>query len=190
MKSRLLNALAALLTPAGLLVLVAVLGSSFLAIVLIPGLRLAGEVAQSSTALKLAGEQHSEGIALWAGYQKEDVFLVTNLVIPRQTGYRGDDGVCAVIEGPELRRIGLELYKAGRQLFAQIHSHPTDAYHSATDDEYAIVTTMGGLSLVVPDFAIRPFDLDEYATYRLSEKGSWEEISLGDVSRLIQIVEA
>ena len=57
MNSRLLKALGTLLTPAGLLVLVAVLGLSFLAMVLIPGLRLAGEVAQSSTALKLVGEQ-------------------------------------------------------------------------------------------------------------------------------------
>jgi two-component system chemotaxis sensor kinase CheA len=57
MNSPLLKALGRLLTPAVLLALVAVLGLSFLAMVLIPGLRLAGEVAQSSTALKLEGEQ-------------------------------------------------------------------------------------------------------------------------------------
>jgi two-component system chemotaxis sensor kinase CheA len=57
MKSRLNKFLSPLLTPAGLLVLVVILGFSFLAIVLIPGLELAGEVADSSTALKLLGEQ-------------------------------------------------------------------------------------------------------------------------------------
>jgi two-component system, chemotaxis family, sensor kinase CheA len=45
-----------LLTPAGLLVMVVILGLSFVAIVLVPGLELASEVAESSTALKLLGE--------------------------------------------------------------------------------------------------------------------------------------
>jgi two-component system chemotaxis sensor kinase CheA len=57
MNSRVLKTLSPLLTPAGLLVLVVVLGVSFVALVLIPGLELAGEVAESSTALKLLGEQ-------------------------------------------------------------------------------------------------------------------------------------
>src|ERR1700682_3864533 len=57
MKSRLVKLFRPLLTPGGLVVLVVVLGLGFLAIVLVPGLELAGEVAESSTALKLLGEQ-------------------------------------------------------------------------------------------------------------------------------------
>jgi HPt (histidine-containing phosphotransfer) domain-containing protein/PAS domain-containing protein len=57
MNSRFSKALNSLQTPAGLLVLVVILGLSFVAVVLVPGLELAGEVAQSSTALKLLGEQ-------------------------------------------------------------------------------------------------------------------------------------
>jgi two-component system, chemotaxis family, sensor kinase CheA len=57
MNSRLAKVVRPLLTPAGLLVLVIILGVSFVATVLIPGLELAGEVAESSTALKLLGEQ-------------------------------------------------------------------------------------------------------------------------------------
>jgi two-component system, chemotaxis family, sensor kinase CheA len=57
MNARLLKVLKPLLTPAGLLVLVVILGVSFVAIVLVPGLELASEVAESSTALKLLGEQ-------------------------------------------------------------------------------------------------------------------------------------
>lgn len=144
---------------------------------------------ESHRFLRLAGQQYSEGIALWVGYTEGPTFRVTDLLIPRQTGLCSETGVCAVIEGPELRRIGMELYKANRQLFAQIHSHPTEAYHSDTDDACAIVTTMGGLSLVVPDFAVRPFSLDEYATYRLSEEGIWTEMHPREVARLIEIVE-
>ena len=57
MKSHLTKVISALMSPLGLLVLVVILGFSFLAIVLIPGLELASEVADSSTALKLVGEQ-------------------------------------------------------------------------------------------------------------------------------------
>ena len=57
MNSRLARALSPLLTPAGSLVLVVILGLSFVAVVLVPGLELASEVADSSTALKLLGEQ-------------------------------------------------------------------------------------------------------------------------------------
>jgi two-component system, chemotaxis family, sensor kinase CheA len=57
MISRLRSALSRLVTPAGLLVLVVILGFSFVAIVLVPGLELASEVEDSSTALKLLGEQ-------------------------------------------------------------------------------------------------------------------------------------
>src|ERR1017187_3898772 len=59
MISRLRRALSRLVTPAGLLVLVVILGFSFVAIVLVPGLELASEVEDSSTALKLLGEQQS-----------------------------------------------------------------------------------------------------------------------------------
>lgn len=139
--------------------------------------------------LRHVGQRECEGIALWVGVPEETTFRVTDLVIPRQSGIRTSEGICAVVEGPELRRIGLELYQAKRQLFAQIHSHPTDAYHSATDDKFAVVTTMGGMSFVVPDFATAPFDLNEYATYRLSEDGVWNEMPPREVEQLVQIVE-
>jgi two-component system chemotaxis sensor kinase CheA len=57
MKSWFAKILSPLLTPAGSLVLVVVLGLSFVAVVLVPGLELASEVADSATALKLLGDQ-------------------------------------------------------------------------------------------------------------------------------------
>src|SRR6202789_4445564 len=57
MSSALVRALSRLATPAALLVLVIVLGIGFLAVVLVPGLELASEVAESSTALKLLGDE-------------------------------------------------------------------------------------------------------------------------------------
>jgi HPt (histidine-containing phosphotransfer) domain-containing protein len=57
MKARLSGTFGALLSPAGLLAMVVILGVAFVAVVLVPGLELASEVAESSTSLKLLGEQ-------------------------------------------------------------------------------------------------------------------------------------
>lgn len=60
MISRVTKVLSQLGSPAGLLVIVVILGMSFVAVVLVPGLELASEVADSSTALKLLGEQQRQ----------------------------------------------------------------------------------------------------------------------------------
>ncbi|WP_245320086.1 hypothetical protein [Bradyrhizobium sp. LMTR 3] len=72
-------------------------------------------------------------------------------------------------------------------LVAQIHSHPGRAYHSSTDDAYAIATTVGCLSLVIPDVARAPFDLANIASYRLDRAGVWRALTVGQVSRMISI---
>jgi len=56
-----------------------------------------------------------------------------------------------------------------------------------TDDAFPIATTAGSLSLVIPDFASRPFALPECAVYRLSATGKWEKLSAWDVISLIQL---
>ena len=77
MKSRIARALSALMSPAGLLVLVSILGFSFVAIVLVPGLELASEVAESSTALKLLGEQQRHPTLIRAALESVHDRLVT-----------------------------------------------------------------------------------------------------------------
>jgi len=139
--------------------------------------------------LRLVGERGSEGLVLWVGVVDSTTFNVTDLVIPKQKGVISDDGVCVIVDTEELRRLNIALYQAKKELIAQLHSHPTNAYHSDTDDEYPVVTTMGGLSLVVPDFASRPFDLRAYATYRLSERATWNEMREMDVLKLIKIAD-
>lgn len=137
--------------------------------------------------LRVAGAAGKEGMVLWVGKRDGTTFSVSDLVIPQQRGIRTPDGVCVVVEAPELHRLNLGLYKSGLQLIAQVHSHPGHAYHSTTDDEYAIARTIGSLSLVVPDFAIRPFSLVESAVYRLSEMGLWEDISGPVAYQIIKI---
>ena len=143
-------------------------------------------VEQTHSHLRQVGLSRHEGFALWAGKRDRDRFFVSCVVVPRQEGLRTEFGVCVRVEGAELHRINVWLFENRLQLIAQIHSHPTDAYHSETDDAFPIVTTEGALSLVVPDFAIGPADLAQYASYRL-RRGRWVELSRAAAATLINV---
>ena len=160
--------------------------------------RLPRSVAASTQAhLQSVGRRGLEGMALWAGVQEGGVFDVREMIAPRQQGVRSDHGLAVIVDGQELHRINLQLYRSGLRLLAQIHSHPTEAYHSAMDDEYAITTALGSFSLVVPDFAREPLRLERCAVYRLTARpwwkpGSrpeWAQVSSGKVATIFRTVE-
>jgi hypothetical protein len=99
------------------------------------------------------------------------------------------------VPGDELHRINMWLHRHRLRLIAQIHSHPTEAYHSDTDDRYAIATSLGSISIVIPDFAVRPFQLEDCAAYRLSNrpwwhfssKPHWRRMRLAELRRTLKL---
>lgn len=135
--------------------------------------------------LELVGHQGFEAFALWAGKLDGDTFNVFKTIIPDQRGLRTDLGVCVTVAGDELHRINVWLFQHDMTLIAQLHSHPTDAYHSETDDTYPIATTVGSLSLVIPNFAREPFSLENCAIYRLMPPDNWVKLTVGESDRLI-----
>ena len=137
--------------------------------------------------LRAAGAQEVEGVALWAGTAQGSVFHVKATIIPEQNAYKLEDGLLYSVEGDELHRINVWLYKNELQLIAQLHSHPGQAYHSETDDAYPIIAVLGGISIVIPDFAARSFDLEDWAVYRLSDGNGWVGLDINDVKNLIEI---
>lgn len=163
----------------------------------IENLMLPRQVADRTRAhLFHMGQQGSEGMALWVGAQNGETFRVQDVWIPRQKGVRSDHGLAVVVDGDELHAISERLYATGQRLVAQIHSHPTRAYHSAMDDRYAIATKLGSFSLVVPDFAKDPFTIARCAVYRLAKRPwwrfagpiGWEAVVPADARRIIQVV--
>ena len=138
--------------------------------------------------LRETGKNNVEGIALFAGIIHGNVFEEKAVIIPKQTGYILEEGLTYAVENEELHSINVWLYENKMQLIAQIHSHPSTAYHSSTDDRYPIVDTYGGISIVVPDFAINIFTLDKCAIYRLSLKKTWDKLTSTETKTLFQIV--
>ena len=128
-------------------------------------------------ALRRAGRERHEAFVLWTGVIDASAFVVRNAHVPRQTGYRSEEGVCVRVDGDELHRLNVWLYEHAEVLGVQVHSHPTDAYHSETDDSYPIATAVGALSIVVPQYGRAGVRGGGVAVYRLDAR-SWKR--LGD----------
>lgn len=139
--------------------------------------------------LKKCGSHGFEGVVLWAGTINNQIFTVTDTIIPVQKSFSLEEGLLYRVEEEELHRINVWLYKNKRQLMIQIHSHPTEAYHSETDNRYPIVAQHGGISIVVPNFGFDPFSLESWAAYQLSSSALWEELSLTQKKSLFYIIE-
>jgi len=140
------------------------------------------------TFLRKRGRSNLEGVALWAGIITDTTFEVKKTIIPEQEAYILDEGLLYSVDGEELHRINVWLYANKMTLIAQIHSHPRRAYHSETDDQYPIIAVNGGLSIVIPDFAFRPFSLRDWAIYRLYPQRMWKFLEPAQVSELIKII--
>jgi hypothetical protein len=131
-------------------------------------------VARTEEALCTAGREGYELFVLWSGRVSGPEFFVDTPHVPKQTSYRLDSGLSVRVNGDELHRLNVWLFDASQILGVQIHAHPTGAFHSDTDDAYPIVATIGGLSIVAPDFCRRGLFTSGTALFRLAENG-WIE---------------
>jgi hypothetical protein len=143
-------------------------------------------VERTEAAMRRAGGDGYELFVLWTGTRSGDTFTVRTPHVPAQTSYRHDSGLCVRVDGNELHRLNQWLYEAREVLAVQIHTHPTRAYHSSTDDTYPIVTETGGLSIVLPDFAAHGLTGPGVATYRLATSG-WRRLRDRAATRLLKV---
>lgn len=133
-------------------------------------------IAETIKFLQQVGNYGYEGFVLWSG-NIEDVstFRFTTALVPEQQALITEHGLLVSVEGAALFRINKTIHERGEVLGGQVHTHPTSAYHSSTDDHYPLVTLLGALSVVLPDFARNsPGDIHHWAFYRLVGCGEWE----------------
>lgn len=122
-----------------------------------------------------AGDEGFEAFVLWGGTVTGQSFQVESALVPEQVGSKEEDGLLVTIPGDALFKVNKYFFEKGLLLGVQIHSHPTDAFHSSTDDHYPMATLEGALSIVVPYFARGGVEgRDTWAYYRLGETG-WVE---------------
>lgn len=132
-------------------------------------------VDRTAAELQDAGDEGYEMFVLWSGHDRGDRLEVERDHVPRQTSYKTETGLLVRVDSDALHAMNVWLYEHGQMLIAQVHAHPTDAFHSCTDDAYPIVTTIGGFSIVAADFAAAGLLSMGTAVYRLSETG-WKAV--------------
>ncbi len=131
-------------------------------------------LAEAGAFFETCGAHGLEGTALIANGP-----LGPRLVIPDQWPIRSAQGGVSVTLAPAgvlqlARDLGAdELYAA------RIHSHPEEAFHSATDDANPVLQFDGALSIVVPYFGLGlRRGLAACAVLRF-EGGRWRDLPTG-----------
>jgi hypothetical protein len=144
-------------------------------------------IEETSETLRDYGRKGCEGLVLWLGhFDDDDTCRVERILVPPQDSIKSEDGVGYFVTAETLFALNKMLSDTGLRLLAQVHSHPTWAYHSATDDSYCIVTMEGGFSIVVPDFGFGPSDIVKWATFRLVD-GRWKELAKKEIKSIFRV---
>jgi hypothetical protein len=128
-------------------------------------------------ALARVGARKAEAIVVWGGRREGTTFRFTTAFAPRQQAYVTRGGLFVRVEDEALDEVNLLFHERGLVLGGQAHSHPDEAYHSDTDNTKPLVTLLGGLSVVVPNFARGGRqDLDSFAWFRLAAYADWRPL--------------
>jgi hypothetical protein len=143
-------------------------------------------VGQTEDALRAAGSDGYELFVLWSGVIDHERLTIRTPHVPKQHSYRTRDGLFVRVDGSALHQLNSWLFQNGEVLAAQLHAHPTEAFHSETDSGFPIVTSLGGLSIVAPDFARDGVFTQGTAAYRLTT-GGWAEMTCEEVDATIEV---
>ena len=138
-------------------------------------LRLASNILDASfETLQRCGQGKRECAVYWIGASASDV--VDGIEHPAHVaspfGYE--------IESGWLTQFWRQLAASKRSIKAQVHTHPGKAFHSATDDEWPIISQAGFLSIVIPNFAAGEPTLEGAWIGRLQRNGGWRELASAD----------
>lgn len=68
------------------------------------------------------------------------------------------------------------LAESKRSAKVQVHTHPGQAFHSATDDQWPLVSQPGFLSIVIPNFATGQPSLENTWIGCLQPDGTWRHL--------------
>ncbi len=143
-------------------------------------------IEESTAVLQRFGRRGFEGFLLWIGSVEGAEARVVEILVPPQESLRSEEGVGYFVTGEDLFLISKFLGDKNLRLLAQVHSHPTEAFHSSADDRYAVATAAGSFSLVVPDFGFVAPDLRYWAVYRLLA-AKWQRLSPAAVANTIDV---
>ena len=118
---------------------------------------------------------YKEKVVLWLGNKNNGLYVVQEVFTPIQITeadyfHIPKEGMSQLME---------KLKSSRKMLVAQVHTHPSEAFHSLADDEWAIVRHLGSYSLVIPSFCslTSAHNFKQHvASFVLSNTNMWEQV--------------
>jgi hypothetical protein len=145
-------------------------------------------IAATETFLRERGSEGLEAVVLWLGVVRDETHAeVIVELIPPQIAYRSEDGVAVEIPDEAVAEI-IRLLPPRVFVLCRVHSHPSDAYHSKTDDGNMLISHRGAISIVVPYFARAGIQLQECSVNELDECHRWRELVADEVTERFEVV--
>ena len=134
-----------------------------------------------------AGVDGLESTVLWLGrIVPPNAAEVLGALRPRQVAYRTADGLAVEVPQDSLSELIAELPE-GVVVLARVHSHPGRAYHSELDDTNMVIAHEGAISIVVPNFARDPIDLEHCSVNELRHGRGWVELDRAAVTQRFHV---
>jgi hypothetical protein len=120
--------------------------------------------------------------------------LIRSCIFPKTYKKSGFRSVHAGLNLKVVYEIGNEVYSKGEFLFAQLHTHAFEAFHSSVDDNYPISHKLGFISIVIPYFAkSRFYDETSLTGCSVNEYlggGHWRELDRIELKKRFRVTGA
>ena len=134
-------------------------------------LRLAASILASSFQIfQNCGRGECECAVFWTGPAGDDMVDGLEHPIHKRSPYG------YVVDSDWITALWKNLAASRRSVKAQVHTHPGEAFHSATDDHWPIISEAGFISIVIPDFAAGAPSFDRAWVGRLRADGQWQQV--------------
>lgn len=133
------------------------------------------------------GAEQMEAVVVWIGTIDNDTSAhIVAAVRPGQIAYRSAAGCAVEVPQDALTEL-ISVLPTGYVVLVRLHTHPGEAYHSEVDDTNMLIAHRGAISIVVPDFARLPLDLNACSINELQPDGRWVELSQGEVADRFEV---
>jgi hypothetical protein len=152
-----------------------------------PKIHLPLEIQNQTTAhIRECGSNGEEGFLAWSGVNRDDQIFIRSAVIPSEGAFRHHLGIG--FSDRAIEHIADVIQSKGEKLIAQVHSHPFEAFHSETDDQFPLIHRKGFLSIVIPLFGKYGFEhFDTFRVYEYVQDNRWTELNWKTMRRRFRI---
>lgn len=136
---------------------------------------------QTEKHLREHGSRGHEGMVLWSGIKlKKNKAIIKSCIHPEQ--YCTPTSFDVSLD--ESQRINVLLEQKKEVIIAQVHTHPSGAFHSGTDDNFPVTFIVGLFSIVVPDFCKGKLrNLLQCRIWEHIGLGKWQEVKIDEIKK-------